>query len=56
MYEERMEDHLEDQQENESEEFCYYCGEPLENGLCSSYCHESEADEGRDCECEDRDD
>jgi len=38
--------------ENDTEDCCYYCGEPLEDGLCSASCHESEADEGRDCECE----
>lgn len=31
---------------------CYYCAEPLEDGLCSAHCHESEDDEGRECECE----
>lgn len=34
---------------------CFYCGEPLEDGLCSASCHESENDEGRDCEHEDED-
>ena len=56
MFEERMEDHLEDEIENEDddlEEFCHYCGEPLDDGLCSASCHESEGDEGRECECED---
>jgi len=37
---------------DDEEELCYYCGEPLEDGLCSASCHESENDEGRDCECE----
>ena len=55
MYEERMEDHLEDriENENEAEEYCYYCGEPLDDGICSATCHESEDDEGRECGCED---
>jgi hypothetical protein len=53
MYEERMEGHLEDEIENMDEAFCYYCGEPLDEGLCSAACHESEDDEGRECECED---
>lgn len=30
------------------EEFCEYCGEPLEDGLCSASCSESAADEGRE--------
>jgi len=41
--------------EIEEETFCYYCAEPLEDGLCSAACHDSEGDEGRDCECEDLD-
>lgn len=56
MLEERMEDHLEDEIENEEteyeEEFCFYCGEPLDDGMCSAACHESEEDEGRECECD----
>lgn len=40
--------------DSDEEEFCYYCAEPLENGLCSAHCHESEDDEGRECECEDK--
>lgn len=31
----------------DDEEFCFYCGEPLEDGLCSASCEESAADEGR---------
>ena len=35
-------------EDEEEEEFCIYCGEPLEDGLCSDNCPESAADEGRD--------
>lgn len=34
--------------EEDEEEFCYYCGEPIEDGLCSASCPESADDEGRD--------
>jgi hypothetical protein len=40
-------------EDHEGEQFCYYCAEPLEDGLCSAHCHDSEGDEGRECECED---
>ena len=33
--------------EDFEEEFCYYCGEPLEDGLCSAQCEESADDESR---------
>jgi hypothetical protein len=33
---------------NEAEEFCDYCGEPLEDGMCSASCEESVADEERE--------
>lgn len=46
-----MENHLEDEIENGDDDSCHYCGEPLEDGLCSASCHDSEDDEGRDCEC-----
>lgn len=36
-----------------TEKFCYYCAEPLEDGICSASCHDSEGDEGRECEHED---
>lgn len=35
---------------SEDEEFCEYCGESLENGLCSASCNESADDEGREKE------
>lgn len=38
------------QQPPAEEEFCYYCAEPLEDGLCSASCPESAGDEGRDVE------
>ena len=39
---------FDDEDSNESaEEYCHYCGEPLEDGLCSSQCKESKEDEGR---------
>jgi len=31
----------------DEEEFCYYCGEPLEDGMCSAECVESADDEDR---------
>jgi hypothetical protein len=37
-----------DPNKDNEEEFCFYCGEPLEDGLCSASCNESAADEGRD--------
>jgi len=30
------------------EDVCYYCGEPLEDGMCSAACADSAADEGRE--------
>lgn len=32
------------------EDTCNYCGEPLEDGLCSAQCHGSASDEGRSVE------
>ena len=42
--------------DEDDEDYCYYCGEPLdENGLCSVACQASAADEGREKEGEEED-
>jgi hypothetical protein len=38
---------MSDTEDDADEEFCYYCGEPLEDGLCSVSCLASADDEGR---------
>jgi hypothetical protein len=43
---------LQDTVEQEQEQ-CRYCGEPLEDGMCSASCNASAADEGREEEDED---
>jgi len=39
-------DHIDD--EEEEEEFCEYCGEPLEYGLCTGNCEQSLIENGLD--------
>lgn len=43
------------QQPPAEEKACYYCAEPLEDGLCSAACKESAADEGRETTEDDED-
>lgn len=42
------EDDEEEDDGYEDEDLCFYCGEPLEDGVCSASCPESAEDEGRE--------
>jgi len=48
-FDQDAEDAMPTGEEGAEEEFCYYCGEPLdEDGMCSAACADSAADEGRE--------